>query len=123
VRNFGSSLGLAVLGTVLILENKSNIEASLGAKGVPKSTADQVAECVSQGGEASCESVARQAGSGAAELFSTVPHDFALASRTVFYAMAGVMAVAFVVSLVAMPSGKVEEEVTEPAGEPLPGPS
>jgi hypothetical protein len=38
----------------------------------------------------------------------------------VFYAMAGVMAVAFVVSLVAMPSGKVEEEV---ADEPLAGPS
>jgi EmrB/QacA subfamily drug resistance transporter len=120
VRNFGSSIGLAVLGTVLILENKSNLEASLGAKGVPKGTADQVAECVSQGNEAGCETVAQQAGSGAAKLFSTVPHDFALASRTVFYAMAGVMAVAFVVSLAAMPSGKVEEEVAEPGGsEPL----
>jgi hypothetical protein len=53
------------------------------------------------------------AGSGAAKLFATVPHDFALASRTIFYAMAGVMAVAFVVSLVAMPSGKVEEQVEE----------
>jgi EmrB/QacA subfamily drug resistance transporter len=115
VRNFGSSIGLAVLGTVLILENESNLEASLGAKGVPKETANEVAECVSQGGEASCEAVAEKAGSGAAKLFSTVPHDFALASRTVFYAMAGVMAVAFVVSLVAMPSGKVEEE---PPAEP-----
>jgi len=123
VRNFGSSIGLAVLGTVLILENKSNIEASLGAKGVPKDTADEVAACISQGSEAGCETVAQQAGSGAAKLFSTVPHDFALASRTVFYAMAGVMAVAFVVSLVAMPSGKVEEEVAEPGGEPLPGSS
>lgn len=116
VRNFGSSLGLAVLGTVLILENKSNLEASLGAKGVPKETANEVADCVSQGGEASCEAVAEKAGAGAAKLFSTVPHDFALASRTVFYAMAGVMAVAFVLSLVAMPSGKVEEEpVADPS--------
>lgn len=110
VRNFGSSIGLAVLGTVLILENKSNLEASLGAKGVPQETANEVADCVSQGSEAGCEAIAERAGSGAAKLFSTVPHDFALASRTVFYAMAGVMAVAFVVSLVAMPSGKVEEE-------------
>ncbi|MGB7686347.1 MAG: MFS transporter [Solirubrobacterales bacterium] len=115
VRNFGSSIGLAVLGTVLILENKANLETSLGDKGVPKSTANEVADCVSQGGEASCEAVAEKAGSGAAKLFSTVPHDFALASQTVFYAMAGVMAVAFVVALVAMPSGKVEEEITEPA--------
>ncbi len=117
VRNFGSSLGLAVLGSILILENKSNLEASLGAKGVPKGTADQVADCVSQGGEASCESVAHSAGASAAKLFSTVPHDFALASQTVFYGMAAAMAVAFVVALVAMPGGKVEEQVTEETGE------
>ena len=111
VRNFGSSLGLAVLGTILILENKSNLEASLGAKGVPKATADQVADCVSQGGAPAAKALAQQAGTGAAKLFSTVPHDFALASRTVFYGMAVVMAVAFVVALAAMPGGKVEEQV------------
>jgi fucose permease len=123
VRNFGSSLGLAVLGSILILENRSNLEASLSAKGVPKGTADQVANCVSQGGEASCESVARAAGSGAAKLFSTVPHDFALASRTVFYGMAAAMAAAFVVSLVAMPAGKVEEQIEEDPqpSQPAPG--
>jgi EmrB/QacA subfamily drug resistance transporter len=114
VRNFGSSLGLAVLGSIMILENKSNLEASLGAKGVPKSTADEVASCVSQGAESTCESIAHKAGSGAAKLFSTVPHDFALASRTVFYGMAAVMAVAFVVALIALPGGKVEEQVEEP---------
>jgi EmrB/QacA subfamily drug resistance transporter len=117
VRNFGSSLGLAVLGSILILQNKSNLEASLGAKGVPKGTADQVASCVSQGGEASCESVAHGSGASFVELFSTVPHDFALASQTVFYGMAAAMAVAFVVALVAMPGGKVEQQVTEEPGE------
>ncbi|MEX2107009.1 MAG: MFS transporter [Solirubrobacterales bacterium] len=123
VRNFGSSLGLAVLGSVLILENRSNLEASLGAKGVPKDQADEVADCVSQGAS-SCESVAQGAGKKAGELFSSVPHDFALASRTVFYAFAGVMAVAFVVALVAMPGGKVEEQVEEPgAAEPPAGPA
>jgi EmrB/QacA subfamily drug resistance transporter len=124
VRNFGSSLGLAVLGSVLILENKSNIEASLGAKGVPKAQADQVAGCVSSGSATGCESLAHQAGNQAKVLFSSVPHDFALASRTVFYGMAGVMAVAFLVALVAMPGGKVEEQVEEPgAAEPAPGPA
>ena len=117
VRNFGSSLGLAVLGSILILENKSNLEASLGAKGVSKEVSDQVANCVSQGGEASCESVAEKAGAGASKLFSTVPHDFALASRTVFYGMAAAMAVAFVVALVAMPAGKVEAQVEEEPAE------
>ena len=116
MRNFGSSLGLAVLGSVLILENKSNIEASLGAKGIAKAQADQVASCVSSGSAATCEGLAHQAGNQAKLLFSSVPHDFALASRTVFYGMAGVMVVAFVVSLIAMPGGKVEEQVEdEPA--------
>jgi EmrB/QacA subfamily drug resistance transporter len=117
VRNFGSSLGLAVLGTLLISENRSNLEASLGDKGVPKEQADKVADCVSQGAESACQSVAQQAGKKAGELFSSVPHDFALASRTVFYGMAVAMAVAFVVALVGMPAGKVETEV-EDFGEP-----
>ena len=121
VRNFGSSLGLAVLGSILILENRSNLEASLGAKGVPKAQADEVAACISGGSASGCESVAHGAGAGAAKLFATVPHDFALASRTVFYGMAAAMAVAFVVALVAMPSGKVEEQVEEPAGDPAAG--
>ncbi|HEY5053736.1 MAG TPA: MFS transporter [Solirubrobacterales bacterium] len=121
VRNFGSSLGLAVLGSVMILENKSNLESSLGAKGVPKAQADEVATCVSQGAESACESIAHHAGRGAAKLFATVPHDFALASRTVFYGMAAVMAVAFLVALVAMPGGKVEERVAEPGPEAVPG--
>jgi hypothetical protein len=43
-------------------------------------------------------------------IFSAVQHDFALASRTVFYAMAGVMAVAFVVALIWMPSGKAPDD-------------
>jgi fucose permease len=123
VRNFGASLGLAVLGSILILENKSNLESSLAAKGVPKAQADEVAACVSGGSASGCEGLVQSAGSGAAKLFSTVPHDFALATQTVFYGMAAAMAVAFVVALVAMPGGKVEEQVEEdPApADPTPG--
>jgi fucose permease len=113
VRTFGSSIGLAVLGSVLILENKSNLEASLGAKGVGKDQADAVASCVSSGGESACEAITQKAGAAAGKLFSTVPHDFALATRTVFYAFAGVMALAFVVALVAMPAGRVTEPPPE----------
>ena len=51
------------------------------------------------------------------KVVDSIPHEFAMASRTVFYAMAGVMAAAFVVALVAMPGGKVETEV-EDFGEP-----
>jgi predicted MFS family arabinose efflux permease len=118
VRNFGSSLGMAVLGTILILENKSNLEATLGAEGVPKAQADQIADSISQGSSNNSEGFAEVAGAHAQHLFSAVQHDFALASRTVFYAMAGIMAVAFVVSLAAMPAGKVEELPAEPETQP-----
>jgi EmrB/QacA subfamily drug resistance transporter len=119
VRNFGSSLGLAILGSVLITQNRVNIESSLGDKGVPKETADKVAACVSQGGESSCEAVAHSVGTHAATLFSTVPQDFALACRSVFYGMAIALAIAFVVSLARMPGGKVEQQVEDPAPSPL----
>jgi len=114
VRNFGSSLGMAVLGTILILENKSNLEATLGAEGVPKAKADAIAESISQGSASSSEGFAESAGAAANHLYAAVQHDFALASRTVFYAMAGVMALAFVVALATMPAGKVEETPAEP---------
>ena len=39
--------------------------------------------------------------------------DFAQATRIVVYGMAGAMAIAFIVSLVAMPGGKAEEPVGE----------
>ncbi|HEX6665538.1 MAG TPA: MFS transporter [Solirubrobacterales bacterium] len=117
VRNFGSSIGLAVLGSVLVLQNQANIEDSLGAKGFSQEQADEVADCVSQGAT-TCENVAQSAGSKAGELFSTVPHDFALATQTVFYAFAGVMALAFVIALAKMPAGKVEETPEETPAPP-----
>jgi hypothetical protein len=109
---------MAVLGTILILENKSNLESTLGAQGVPKAQADQIADSISQGSSSSSEGFAEVAGGHAQQLFAAVQHDFALASRTVFHAMA----VAFVVSLATMPAGKAEEVVEKPGGsEPLVG--
>jgi EmrB/QacA subfamily drug resistance transporter len=110
VRNFGSSLGLAVLGSVLILENRSNLESTAASQGVPKHAADEIADAISQGSGGG-EAPAHLHGP-IAKVVDSIPHDFALASRTVFYGMAAAMAVAFLVSLVWMPSGKVEEEVS-----------
>ncbi len=109
VRNFGSSLGMAVLGTLLILENKSNLESTLGGEGVPKAQADAIAESLSQGTTNSSADFTHIAGVSAKQLYAAVQTDFALASRTVFYGMAAAMAIAFVVSLFWMPSGKVED--------------
>ena len=118
VRNFGSSLGLAVLGSILILQNKSNLEDTAATHGVPKGVADEIADTISQGA-ASTESAPEQLPANIQKVVDSIPHDFALASRTVFFGMAAAMAVAFLISLKTMPSGKVEEQVEEPAAQPL----
>jgi EmrB/QacA subfamily drug resistance transporter len=112
VRNFGSSLGLAVLGSILILENRSNLEATAASHGVPKATADEIADTISQGGGSAAEGAAHASGD-VGKVVANIPHDFALATQTVFYGFAIVMAVAFVVALAKMPAGKVEAELTE----------
>jgi MFS family permease len=108
VRNFGSSLGLAVLGSILIFENRSNLEATAAEHGVPKQAADGIADAISQGGGNGSEFPAHLHGP-ISKVAENIPHDFALASRTVFYGMAAAMVIAFVVSVVGMPAGKVEE--------------
>jgi EmrB/QacA subfamily drug resistance transporter len=113
VRNFGSSLGLAVLGTILIVQNKSHIESSLTADGIPKEEADSIAYAITHAGGGDSGSFAEHGGHRAQEIFSDIQLDFALASRAVFYAMAGVMAVAFVVALIGMPSGKAPDRLAE----------
>jgi len=114
VRNFGSSLGLAVLGSILIFENRSNLESTAAEHGVPKHAADEVADAISQGSGNGSEFPSHLHGP-IAKVVDSIPHDFALASRTVFYGMAVVMAIAFVVALAGMPAGKVKEEEREPA--------
>lgn len=112
VRNFGSSIGLAVLGTVLITQNRSNLEATATEQGLPQGVGDQIADAISQGSTAGEDPAGLPA--GAAKIAEQIPHDFALATQTVFYCFAGVMAVAFVVALARMPSGKVEKQVEDP---------
>lgn len=113
VRNFGSSLGLAVLCSVLILQNRTNLEATADKNGLPKQFGTEVADTISQGigpGEVPANLPASTQ-KAVQNVVDNIPHDFAFASRTVFYGMAAVMAVAFVIALVGMPAGKVEKEV------------
>jgi hypothetical protein len=113
VRNFGSSLGLAILGSLLITWNRGNLESILSDKGVSKDKADAVAECVSQG-EAACQAVGHALGPKAGEVFTAVPMAFAEATRDVFHGMAIALAIGFVIAVKFMPDGKVEEgEVPE----------
>ena len=60
VRNFGSSLGMAVLGTVLITQNKLKIEDSLAGFGIPKSEADSIADSMSESGGGNSDPLRRR---------------------------------------------------------------
>jgi EmrB/QacA subfamily drug resistance transporter len=106
VRNFGGSLGLAVLGSILITENLSRVEKTLGKVGVPKQQADSVARAISGSGQSSA------GGSGGASRATThqIQLDFAHSTQVVVYGMAGAMAIAFLVALRAMPSGRPQEQ-------------
>lgn len=114
VRNFGSSVGLAVLGTILITQNRANIETSLGQLGIGTERADEIAAALSQSG-GGAPSGFSETGRRAQEIFGAVQLDYAMATRSVLYVMAGVMAVAFLVSLVSLPGGRVEEAEGESA--------
>jgi hypothetical protein len=114
-RNFGSSLGLAVLGSILIAQNTSRIETTLQGRGIPASRADSIAHALSGSGGGDAGSFAERSGSSARGLFEAVQLDFAHSLQTVFLVMAGVMAFAFLVALAAVPGGRVEETVPAPA--------
>jgi EmrB/QacA subfamily drug resistance transporter len=105
-RNFGASLGLAVLGAILISENKSNVSGALTEHGVPSAAAHKVA--------ASFGAAAPPSGTGSREppsLVHAVQLAFAHSTQTVFYIMAGVMAATFVVAVRRLPSGRVKVPV------------
>ncbi|MBN8866963.1 MAG: MFS transporter [Solirubrobacterales bacterium] len=111
VRNYGASIGMAVLGTILILENKSNVASQLDGK-VPDNVAHQIADQVSKAGSGGAVSSAPSGGKGE-EIFHAVQQAFAESSRTIFLCMAGVMAVCFLVALISSPAGKMEEIIAD----------
>jgi EmrB/QacA subfamily drug resistance transporter len=109
VRYFASSLGLAVLGTVLIDATRSHVLSSLKHSGVPAAIASRVSHTVASSiGTGPPKGVSS---SQAAQLLPTIQHDFADATRVVYLSMAGVMAVCFVVALRRLERG-VPAEVT-----------
>jgi EmrB/QacA subfamily drug resistance transporter len=110
-RNFGASLGLAVLGAILISRTQTNVGAALIKAGVPSSIAHRVASSFSAAG------AGQRAGSGHSHaLVHQVQLAFAHSTQTVFYIMAGVMAVTFVVAVRRLPRGRVAASDARRAG-------
>lgn len=112
VRNYGSALGMAVLGTLLITINTGKVESTLEANGMSAAQADQVAHALSTsaGGTSALPSSGSTSAAQDQALFAAVQADFAESTKIVFLGMAGAMAMAFVVALAAVPAGKQETE-------------
>jgi EmrB/QacA subfamily drug resistance transporter len=100
-RNFGASLGLAILGTILVSRDKINVAGALTKAGVPRPAAEKVAGAFG--------STAGGGGSGhARSLVHDVQLAFAHSVQTIFYIMAGVLAATFLVAVRGLPRGRVE---------------
>ncbi|HEY2521253.1 MAG TPA: MFS transporter [Streptosporangiaceae bacterium] len=118
VRNYTASLGLAILGTILVTDMRNRLTGSLEAQGLPRGRAQTLAAQLSQSRSSSSSG-------GSA---SAIPHfyqlDFAYATRTVLYVMAGIMAAGAMVALLGLRRGVQEDlpsadgtgEVAEVAG-------
>ncbi len=108
VRNYAASMGLAILGTISVSRTRSNLTNSLIQQGVPAAQAKAKASTFSS------------SGSGGSGSLSSIPHffkvDFAGATQTVLYVMAGVMAVAAVIAFVGLRRG-VQEEAGQASAE------
>jgi EmrB/QacA subfamily drug resistance transporter len=106
VRNYAASLGLAILGTILVTQMRDRITTSLIAKGLTSARAHAEASSISQS----------QGGSGGV---SSIPRfvrlDFAYATRSVFEAMAAIMAVAAVAAVIGLKRG-VQEDMDDSEG-------
>jgi len=108
VRNYAASLGLAILGTIVVSQTRSHVTSSLLAKGLPAARA-----------HAQASKIAQSQGAGGAS--AAIPHfvrlDFAYATRSVLYVMAAIMAAAAVVAFAGLRAG-VQEDASEEDGDP-----
>ena len=120
VRNYGSALGLAVLGTVLGNVFGSRLTATFEGFGVPPDQAAGLAASVasSNGGGASSAPAGLPA-QMAQQINAAVGADFAVATRAVLVGMAIALAISLLVSLL-HPGGRVlveriEQDAARPA--------
>src|SRR6516225_1485002 len=107
VRNYGASLGFAILGTLLITRFKSAITGSLTSRGLPGPAAS-----------AEAAKTAQLQGGNSNSNITTIPafirEDFAAATRDVLYGMAVIMAVAALVALLGLRRGVQEDTAQAP---------
>jgi len=106
VRYFAASLALAILGSVLINQTRSNAKTSLAHLHIPKAAASKIVASINTGAQSASHHHAASA------VFVAIQGDFAQATRIVYLAMAGIMAASFLIAVRRMERG-IPVEVAE----------
>ena len=110
MRNFGSAVGLAVLGTILITRMTDRIDSFLESIGAPQADIDAVNESLQQSGGGDGGPLGRVTGRRGEEILNALQSDFADATQLVLYIMAGVMVLSFALAAALMRGGRQEAE-------------
>jgi EmrB/QacA subfamily drug resistance transporter len=106
VRNYGASLGFAILGTLLITRFRSHVTASLTSRGLPGPAASAQAAKIAQ----------LQGGNGnITAIPAFIRADFASGIRDVLFGMCVIMAIAAVIALGGLRRGIQEDTDQTPA--------
>lgn len=107
LRNYGSALGMAILGTIMLTQSQNRFVSTLTGFGLSNEQADTVAKGfshASSGGAAGASSNIPT--SVRDKILTAIQLDFSQAMKVVFLVMAGMLVVSFLVSLI-HPGGKV----------------
>jgi EmrB/QacA subfamily drug resistance transporter len=99
IRNYASSVGLAVLGTVLTMTFADRLTTTLQQAGVPAAAAGKAAQQAAAGGSSASQSLSQAPAAVAQQVSHAIPTDFAMATRAVLIGMAVALGVCFVAAL------------------------
>jgi EmrB/QacA subfamily drug resistance transporter len=101
VRNYAASLGLAILGTILVAQLRDRVASSLISAGVPAGRAHAEAARLAQ---------SHNEGTHTGSIPHFVRLDFAYATRSVLYVMAAVMLFGAIVAFLGLRPGRQQEQ-------------
>jgi EmrB/QacA subfamily drug resistance transporter len=105
-RNFGSALGVAVLGTIVLTVQQDKIEDLLTRLGLPTGRADEIAAAVLKSGAGVSERAREAVGPAGQAIGKAFEQNFADAVQAAFAAGGGLIFAGFVIALAFMQGGR-----------------